>query len=154
MMNSLGGNGSGNNPAGGNGPYGNGAGGGNGPGNNPNALPSREMQPRDDIMSADSAASQQKLESIRRWINSDVRRTRYSDYNIFSSCMENPGNDLTPVEKESIVSGINAYRFGGEAPNPEKAMIKGTRGPDYDFTYTRNGKDASSAGRISSNVEC
>lgn len=137
MMNSLGGNGSGNNPVGGNGFGGNGAGGGNGPGNNPNALPSMVVQPRDDFMSAETAL--RKMKERHDWIHAT---RRVDDINIFALCRDNPVNDLTLREKESVVSAINAYRYEGADPDPEKAMIKGTRGPNEDFSYTSNGRNA------------
>ena len=38
-----------------------------------------------------------------------------------------------------VVSSVNGYKYGGEAANPEKAMIKGSRGSEG-FYYTNNGK--------------
>lgn len=145
MMNSMGGNGAGgsnaggNDPgggnAGGNGPQGNGPG-GNGPGgNNSDALPSMDVPVRDDFISARSAYGK----ISRR--HAEVGNPRAFLHNLFDSNPEDPINNLTYREKEAVVSSINGYRFGGEAADPEKAMIKGSRGSEG-FDYTSNGKAA------------
>ena len=67
--------------------------------------------------------------------------------NLFDTHSGDSINNLTYREKEAIVSTVNGYKFGGEAANPERAMIKGSRGSEG-FEYTSYGRTTKDGGLV------